>query len=151
MPEQDHLQMVKTYYRHLTGSNELKRLTAAKAWCLWEAQCSTLQPDPNLENLYIESHHALAMASIEAHYFVNDGFIQENQILANAEVLGAIPITIIHGRYDMVCPVSQAVSLYNALEHARLHIVRDAGHSAFEAGITDNLIKATTEFAEQYT
>lgn len=47
----------------------------------------------------------------------------------------------------MVCPVEQALALYDALPNAELHIVRDAGHSAFESGIADNLIKATDTFA----
>ena len=40
-----------------------------------------------------------------------------------------------------------ALELHQALPGANLHIVRDAGHSAMEPGITDNLIKATNQYA----
>ena len=97
---------------------------------------------------FSDPHFALAMARIEAHYFINNAFMHPNQILENAGKLQEIPITIVHGRYDMVCPVEQAFALQQAAPHAELHIVRDAGHSAFEPGISDNLIRATDHFAQ---
>ncbi|NOY67674.1 MAG: prolyl aminopeptidase, partial [Gammaproteobacteria bacterium] len=80
---------------------------------------------------------------IECHYFVNASFIEPDQILSNIDVIRHIPTTIIHGRYDMVCPVEQAFSLHEAWPEASLNIIDNAGHSAFEKGIVDALINAT--------
>ena len=135
------------YHRLLTSDNEIARMAAAKAWSGWEAHCSTLQPSGSLVDHFTDPHVALAMARIEAHYFINNSFIEPNQILENCDRIAEIPTIIVHGRYDMVCPVSQAQALYDRLPEAELHIVRDAGHSALEPGITDNLIKATNQFA----
>ncbi len=139
--------LVHAYHKRLTSANELERMSAAKAWSTWEGRCSTLVPNNHLVNHYADPHTALSIARIEAHYFVNHGFIHENQILDNAHKITHINTTIIHGRYDMVCPIEQAYTLHKALPEAELHIVREAGHSAFEAAITDNLIRATDEFA----
>ena len=89
------------------------------------------------------------MARIETHYFMNKGFIEENQILANMEKVAGIPGRIIHGRYDMVCPLDNALSLSDAWPAAELLIIRDAGHSASEAGTVDALVRATHDIARE--
>ena len=141
--------MMGAYYRLLTGSNELARMGAAKAWSGWEAQCATLKPDSQLYEQFTDPRVALALARIEAHYFVNDAFLEPNQIIANAGRLKGIPGVIVHGRYDMVCPFDNAFALHEAWPGSDLQIIRDAGHSALEPGITDALIKATNRFARE--
>ncbi|MCW8884837.1 MAG: prolyl aminopeptidase [Motiliproteus sp.] len=147
IPKDERHDLVRAYYDILTSDNDIARMAAAKSWSTWEARCSTLEPSTGLVGHFNDPHVALALSRIEAHYFINSAFIEENQIVDNADSISHIPTTIIHGRYDMVCPVSQAYALYQALPGAELHIVRDAGHSAMEPGITDNLIKATNQFA----
>ena len=122
-------------------------MAAAKAWSVWEGRCSTLDPNPDIVEHFSDPHFALAMARIEAHYFINGAFLEPNQLLDNCHRIETIPTTIVQGRYDMVCPAEQAHALYQKLPESELHIVRDAGHSAFEPGIIDNLITATDNFA----
>jgi proline iminopeptidase len=141
--------MIGAYYRLLTGSNELARMGAAKAWSGWEAQCATLKPDPQLYERFTDPRMALAMARIEAHYFINDAFLQPNQIIADAARLRDIPGVIVHGRYDMICPFDNAFALHEAWPESDLQIIRDAGHSAMEPGITDALVRATDRFARR--
>lgn len=147
IPESEQHDFVAAYHRLLTSDNEIARMAAAKAWSGWEAHCSTLNPSSSLHDHFSDPHVALAMARIECHYFTHQSFIEPNQILDNAYKISQIPTIIVHGRYDIVCPVNQAVALHAQLPEAELHIVRDAGHSALEPGITDNLIKATNQFA----
>jgi len=141
--------MMNAYYRLLTGTNELARMGAAKAWSGWEAQCATLRPDPQLYEQFTDPRQALAMARIEAHYFVNDAFLRPNQIIEDAGRLRGIPGVIVHGRYDMVCPIDNAFALRDAWPDSDLQVIRDAGHSAMEPGITDALVRATDRFARQ--
>lgn len=147
IPAAERENMLKAYYTRLTSNNEIARMSAAKAWSIWEGRCSTLDPNNDIVDHFADPHIALAMARIEAHYFINKAFIEPNQIINHCDKIKSIRTTIVHGRYDMVCPVEQALALYEALPESELHIVRDAGHSAFEPGITDNLIRATDEFA----
>lgn len=147
IPEAERSDMIGAYYKRLTGGNELAKMGAAKAWSLWEGRCATLRPHPDVVAGYSDPHTAISLARIEAHYFSRKGFIKEDQILANMDKISSIPGVIIHGRYDMVCPLDNAYDLYNKWEQSELHIVRDAGHSALEPSITDALIKATNELA----
>ncbi|KAA0874621.1 prolyl aminopeptidase [Nitrincola tapanii] len=149
IPEEEREDLLQAYYQRLTSDNELARMAAAKAWSVWEGRCSTLQPNPDLAAHFAEPHVALAMARIEAHYFVHQAFLAPDQLLKNAARIRHLPCTLVHGRYDLVCPLEQAHALHQVMPDAELHIIRDAGHSAFEPGITDNLIRATDAFVAQ--
>ncbi|MGB0223962.1 Proline iminopeptidase [Marinobacterium sp. xm-d-420] len=148
IPADQRNDMVSSYYKVLTSDNELERMAAAKAWSIWEGRCSTLDPNPSLVDHFGDPHVALAMARIEAHYFANNSFMSENQLLNHCDRIKKIPTWIVHGRYDMVCPIEQAHLLAKELPQANFDIVRDAGHSAFEPGITDRLIHATDQYLE---
>ncbi len=136
---------IAAYYQLLTSDNELAKMNAAKHWSLWEAFCATLRPNTHVIDTFSNPHMALALARIEAHYFVNNGFIEDNQIIKNAAQLKDIPGIIIHGRYDMVCTLDNAVELHQRWPSAQLNIVREAGHSSKEPCVLDALVKATDE------
>lgn len=148
IPSAERGDLIAAYYSRLTGDDELARMAAAKNWSAWEGNCSKLRPSPELLAKFTKPHNALALARIETHYFRNKGFIAENQILENMSVLKDIPGCIVHGRYDMVCPLDNALSLHHHWPASELNIVRDAGHSASEPGIVDALIRATADIAK---
>jgi proline iminopeptidase len=147
IPEDERGDMVAAFYRRLTGENELERMAAAKAWSIWEGRCATLHSNHEVVERFANPHLAMAMARIEAHFFINKAFIAHNQIIDNAHKLKNIPATIVHGRYDMVCPVNQAFALSEAWPSAKLEVIADAGHSSGEPGITDALVRATNRLA----
>lgn len=139
---------IQAYHRTLHAENEVARMAAAKAWCQWEARCSTLRPNQDVEQHLTDPHTAVAMSHIECHYFINNAFLGENELLGSMHRIAHIPGIIVHGRYDMVCPLESAVELHQHWPNAELHIVRDAGHSAFEPSIADALVKAGDEIAD---
>ncbi|MEO6172624.1 MAG: alpha/beta hydrolase, partial [Arenimonas sp.] len=92
-------------------------------------------------------HFALSFARIENHYFVNGGFFEaEGQLLRDAYKLKGIPGVIVHGRYDVVCPIANAWDLHKAWPEAKLMISPASGHSAFEAENASALIEATDSY-----
>jgi len=135
--------MLAAYHRRLTGNNEIERMASAKAWSVWEARCASLHPNPQLVEHMGSPHTALAIARIEAHYFIHDAFLEENEILAHVDRLRGIPAVIVHGRYDMVCPVDQAFALHRAWPEAKLEVIRDAGHASSEPATLAALVDAT--------
>ena len=58
-----------------------------------------------------------------------------------------IPGVIVHGRYDVVCPVQSAFDLHRAWSKAELRISAASGHSGFEAENIAALVEATDHFA----
>ena len=142
--------MLSAYYRRLTGDDELAMMAAAKAWSIWEGRSSTLLPRRAVVDHFASSKTALSLARIECHYFMNDSFMKPDQLLANAGRLADIPGVVVHGRYDLVCPLEQAWLLHQAWPQSRLEIIQDAGHSATEPGIVDALVTATDQFARRF-
>ncbi|HHH89319.1 MAG TPA: prolyl aminopeptidase [Aliiroseovarius sp.] len=142
IPEDERDDLPGAYYRRLTGEDEVQRMAAAKAWAIWEGRTANLKPKKSVVDHFSDPFTALSLARIEAHYFVNNAFLEDNQILRDAHKLRDIPGTIVQGRYDMICPMESAWDLYQHWTMAELHIISDAGHSALEAGTVDALIKA---------
>lgn len=149
IPEEERGDIMSAYYRQLTGENQIQQMTAAKTWAGWEGRTATLKPCQDLVDSFTEPHRALSLARIEAHYFVNDAFLDHNQLLRNAHKLANIPGIIVHGRYDVICPLDNAYALHKAWEGSELHIIREAGHASREPGIVDALIRATDDMAKK--
>lgn len=147
IPEGERNDFVSAYYKRLTSSDRATRLAAARAWSQWEGATSRLIPDTRLVDLFGTETFAEAFARIECHYFYNGIWLRhDNQILEDVYRIRHIPCEIIHGRYDVVCPIENAWELHKAWPESRLHIVQDAGHSAKEPGILLKLIEAMERF-----
>lgn len=139
--------LMSAYHRRLTSPDEAVRLAAARAWSVWEASTSLLRQDEAFIRSHEDAHFALSFARIESHYFVHGGFFEtDDQLLRDASRLRGIPGVIVHGRYDVVCPVQNAWELHKAWPESRLTISPTSGHSAFESENVDALIEATDEF-----
>lgn len=149
IPAEERGDMIAAYYRRLTSNDSTVQLEAACAWARWEGCTSNLTQNSKVIDFFTQPHVALSLARIECHYFVNDIFLEPNQLLNNANRLADVPGIIVHGRYDIVCPLEQAWQLKEAWPQAKLHIIPAAGHSAFEPDIVDCLVRSTDEMATQ--
>ena len=149
IPEEERDDLLGAFYRRLTGDNELERMAAAKAWSIWEGRAANLlQLDTTVDH-FSSPHTAMSVARLETHYFVNQAFLEPNQLLRDVGKLSDIPGHIIHGRYDMICPLEQAHALHEAWPSSNLTIVGDAGHAASEPGIQAALVKVTDFMADE--
>ncbi|PRP93300.1 Proline iminopeptidase [Enhygromyxa salina] len=147
IPEAERGDMMSAYYRRLTSDDPAVRLAAAQAWSVWEASTSFLRQRPDYINHAGGDAFALAFARIECHYFVNRGFFEvDGQLLRDVGRIRGIPGVIVQGRYDVVCPMMSAWELSRAWTEAQLWVVDDAGHSSYEPGIVDRLVRATDQF-----
>lgn len=147
IPENERDDLLNAYYDRLTGSDDLMRRVAAKAWASWEGRATTLEPQQRRIDHFTEPPHANSLARISCHYFRQNCFLKENEVLTHAGVLADIPGTIIHGRYDMVCLLGNAWELHKAWPKSNLKIIRDAGHAITEIPIIDAMVHSTNELA----
>ena len=114
-----------------------------KQWSIWEGNCSSLKPNKEVVDLFDKC--AISLAKIETHFFKNNCFIEENQIIKNIEKIKDIKCFIVHGRYDIVCPFNQAFDLHYHYDNSELNIIADAGHSLLEPGITQKILEIFEE------
>jgi proline iminopeptidase len=147
IPEGERGDLMGAYYRRLAGDDEREKVRCARAWSRWEGGTLSLLPDASRVAKFGEEAYAVAFARIECHYFMNGGFFSpDDQLLRKAHHLAAIPAVIVHGRYDVVTPVKNAVDLHREWPQADLRIVADAGHATTEPGIVHELVTATNKF-----
>ncbi|HMV40806.1 prolyl aminopeptidase [Plasticicumulans sp.] len=150
IPETERGDLVSAYYRRLTGDDEVERMRCAKAWSVWEGTTLTLRPSPHTVDHFADPHMALSLARIECHYFMHDSFLAPDQLVRDVSRLAGIPGYIVHGRYDVICPLDGAWALHRAWPGSQLDIIADAGHAATEPGIIDALVRATDALADHY-
>ena len=146
IPEAERGDLLAAYHRRLIDADPAVHMPAAHTWSRYEGACSTLLPSPETVAYFGSDVVSLGLARIEAHYFMNDIFLPENSLLANADRLRKIPGVIVQGRYDAVCPIISADDLHRAWPEAEYIIVPDAGHAAWEPGICAQLVRATERF-----
>jgi proline iminopeptidase len=146
IPRSERGDMIAAYRKLLTGADRAAQIEAAKAWAIWEGETITLLPSQVLSTSFSDDHFALAFARLENHYFLHDCWMEDGQLLRNAHRLHGIPGVIVHGRYDMPCPVKYAYALHKAWPDAAFHLVEGAGHAWSEPGILDQLVRATDRF-----
>ena len=141
IPESERDDLVAAYHRRLTDENVEVRREFARLWCNWESELLTLLPRPVRHSGASEGD--LALARIEAHYFVNGSFLHEGQLLASMQHIAHVPGIIVQGRYDVVTPPRTAFELKQIWPAASLNIIPDAGHATSEPGILAGLVDAT--------
>jgi len=148
IPAEERHDLIAAFHRRLTSDDTQVRLAAARAWSVWEGATSFLRADADFVDSHEDAEFALAFARIENHYFVNGGFFEvDDQLLRDMPKIAHIPGAIVHGRYDVVCPVANAWDLHKAWPKAQLQITPTSGHSGFEAENVDALLRATEAFA----
>lgn len=153
IPVEERGDMMKAYYTRLTGENEEEMYRCAGAWSKYEAATSKLLVDPAYVARADNPKWALAFARIESHFFVNGGWMKDGQLVSpeEADKIKHLPIVIVQGRYDVVCPMRTSWELYKALggesnKNVEYTIIGDAGHSAHEAQIEEALVDAANKF-----
>jgi proline iminopeptidase len=150
VPEAERGDLLNAYHRRLFGTDPQLMRAAAQAWARWETSISRLVPDAAAVDAFCSSEAALAIARLENHFFVNDLFFDHpDQLLREAPRLAGLPMVIVQGRYDAVCPPISAWQLAQAVPGSVLEMVPDAGHTLGEPGIARALVAATNRFARQ--
>jgi proline iminopeptidase len=146
VPPEERGDLLQAYARRMFHDDPAVHTPAAQAWSRYEGACLNLIPDASVEDAFGELSVALGLGRLECHYFLHDCFLEAGQILRDLDRIRHLPGVIVQGRYDIVCPPQTAWSLHDAWPEATFTIVPDAGHSAFETGITRELVSALDRF-----
>lgn len=153
LPLSQQAQPLSAIYQQLTDENLKISNAIFNKIQHWEASLIYWQESLGFEENSKESNSIeesdKTPAIIQLHYSLNQCFIAKEPLLKHIETIRHIPTKIIHGRFDMVCPVEQAWQLKEYWPEAKLSIIEMAGHVANEPKIINALIKATNDFAKR--
>ena len=135
--------ILSEHHKMIFSNDEKISNKACKEWSRWEGKSSCLYLTRDVVNAFDEC--SVSLARIESHFFVNECFIEENQIIKNIDKILDIPCTIVHGQYDIVCPIRQAYDLNHVYPKSRLIVAKDSGHSLLEPTISKEILNILDE------
>lgn len=151
LPPEERARPVEAYYRRILDSDPAVHGPAARAWhdterALSEHKAAKARLDLASLNVW---RTLPATPFMEAHYFVNNSFMSDDQLLRNAGKLAGIPGIIVQGRYDLLCPPETSQALAKAWRGSELRIVEEAGHSLYDTGVRDAVMKSIADLASK--
>lgn len=147
IPKPQRKDLPKAYFNLLNSKNKKIKIKAAKHWAGWEGTIMSMVPDKaELEKLF-DIRKDISFSKIESYYTINDFFMpSKNYILDNAHKMKSIPLTIVQGRYDTICPADSAYQLHKKLPKSKLIIARLGSHTPLDPDMVSHLIKAGEDF-----
>lgn len=138
--------IIDAYHALLMHPDPAVHIPAASEWCRWESAVISPHPGPALAPRYREPSFALGFARLVTHYFRNNAWLEDSQLLRDAHRLAGVPGALIHGRLDMG-GLETPYLLHQAWPGSELQVVEDASHSIHEPGLTARIIEATNRLA----
>jgi proline iminopeptidase len=153
LPEDERAKPLDNYWRRILDADPALHARAARAWHDTERILSEhASSKTRLERPSINSSGALpATPFMEAHYFAQDCFMRPGQLLNEAGRLEGIPGIIVQGRYDLLCPPATSQALAERWREAEIRIVEGAGHTLYDPGVRDAVMRAIADMASKIT
>ena len=139
--------LVAAYARLMESPDPNVRDKAAADWLAWEDAVISLESKGAPGSYSARPpHEALAFVRICTHYFSHGAWLEEGELLQNANRLKGIPGVLMHGRLDMGSPVGTAWELAQAWPGAELVVIDDSGHTGSEA-MNEEILRTVNRFA----
>jgi proline iminopeptidase len=153
LPRDERAQPLDAYWRRILDDDPAVHGSAARAWHDTERILSEHAPGRvRLDPASLNAARALPTTPfMEAHYFQNDCFMRPGQLLAEAGNLNRIPGLIVQGRYDLLCPPATSYALCAVWPDSEVRLVEGAGHSLYDPGVRDAVMKAVADLASEIT
>jgi proline iminopeptidase len=122
------------------------RAKYSRAWAEYEIKLASLEfPDDAMDHIFKE-FNPYAFALLENFYMANDCFLEEGQLLKDVHKIHDIPLVMVNGRYDMVCPPITAYRIHQELPKSKLVIAEGSGHWMGEKNIEKAMLEAMRDF-----
>lgn len=150
IPEDERSDLLSAYLSRLTDPDPDTHMEAARCWVRYSASCSLLRHDPDtVEEQASDDTIAIAMGRLDAWYFKNSLFLEEDQLIRDIGAISHLPCRIIQGGHDMIATPNSAYRLHKAWPGSVLTVIQDAGHAPTEPGLISALIEATEQFKKR--
>ncbi|WPH00216.1 Hypothetical protein R9X50_00303900 [Acrodontium crateriforme] len=151
LPEAERSNPYLAYCTRLLSGDQQVALEAAKVWNRWVLIGGSLEMPKEDPLWLLENEDFLLSCKITAHYFLNSLFLEKGQLLRDVKKIQHIPTSIIHGRYDVMCPPKGAWDLHKALPQSNIFFNRDSGHATMDPGNFKKLLEVCDAYgADQF-
>jgi proline iminopeptidase len=153
LPQEDRARPIDAYFRRILDADPAVHGPAARAWGQTEGILSEHAPKRSRLDLpaLISSRALPTTPFMEAHYFAQNSFMRPDQLINEAGKLTGIPGIIVQGRYDLLCPPATSHALGAVWREVEIRVVEGAGHTLYDPGVRDAVMKAIADMASRIT
>ncbi len=151
LPDPKRRPLADYFVELLQSADSAERMRISNAWVKYEVKIASLEvSDAWLDSVFGTegSEEGFSMSLLENYYLANGCFMEEGQLLRDTDKIAHIPITLVNGRYDMICPPITAYRLHQRLPKSKLVIAEGAGHWMGEDAVQEALLKAMRELEQ---
>lgn len=119
----------------------------ALTWNRWENALARVEgaPLPTAEAL----PRLTEKYRLQLHYFCRGCFLNANEVLEATGTLGSLPVHILQGRIDHVCPAPGAEILQQRMPGSRLQWIEGVGHDPYAPAMAAATVAALDCFARE--
>ena len=160
LPESERHKPLEAYYSRILDPDPEIHLPASYIWHDYERALSQLVSTSSLSET-IKQIDGLEIQNIkrpkpntprmEAHYFSQDCFLGDNQLLMQMDRIAHIPGGIVQARFDLLCPPCTSFSIAKKWLQGKVIFVEAAGHAQTEPGVFDTLHGLINDLADLIT
>lgn len=147
IPIEEREDLIAAFHTRVMDPDPAVHLPAAHAFMRFDTICGALLPDPELLR-DLDDRSALSTARAFIHYCANHFFFSQNQLLDNIGRISHLPLIIVQGRYDIICPPRSAYELFKSWKNSNLWFICNAGHFSSEPSISRGLRLALDEMKQ---
>lgn len=125
------------FFRQMTSKNKKRAKRFSMEWARLETSVLKLVNNPKEVEKKLGEKWIGPYSLIGSYYLSRNCFLPHDFILKNAFRI-RVPVSIVQGRYDMMCPPLEAFELHSVLPNSRLFFTI-GGHSSHEPGTAQKL------------
>lgn len=119
--------LIETIYHKIMNPDPSIHLPIAHSFMHYDTIGGTFKANPDLI-APLSDAEAISIARAFTYYSRNNFFLSDNQLLRNINKIKHLPVIIVQGRYDMICPPQEAYDLYRLWDNAQLWFIPEGGH-----------------------
>jgi proline iminopeptidase len=148
IPQPDRFDYPRQLFEMTQSEDPDVRQRAIDGWAYYEIRMVGLEMSAEQCQQIVDAYDMTPFSVLENYYMMNGCFLDDDELLRNAERISNIPTFIVNGRFDLICPPRTAVALAARLNRVQIELPL-AAHSQSEPAITEALVRGVRWVAEQ--
>jgi proline iminopeptidase len=143
LPEPESLDYPRQLFEMATGKDPESRKLAIDEWAYYEIRMVSVSMTDEIATDIVEKYGdwLMSFSVLENWYMMNGCFLDDGQLLRDADRIAHIPTFIVQGRFDTICRPRGAWELAQRLDDVLLEITANAGHSQNEPANLEALVR----------
>jgi proline iminopeptidase len=145
IPQAERDDIIQALYTRIMDNDSKIHMPAAMAFAQFGFSGQDLFGTSQISTALQDEKLVLSLSRSFSHYFMNNCFFTDNQLIENIARISHLPAIIVQGRLDLITLPQTAYDLHKSWPGSKLVFVPDGGHSPLDPSISKALVEATEE------